>query len=74
MHMQVQRKQNPQLSLEKRDMCFSPSGESIFGYTTEEDERLGCECSRKHWELTTAMADGDFDNAEEVGGRDKDQF
>ncbi len=35
-------------------MCFSPLGESIFGYSIEADERLSCECSRKFWELEEA--------------------
>ncbi len=44
-----------QIALEKRDMCFSPLGESLFGYTTDEDESLNCECSRKRWELDNAL-------------------
>lgn len=51
-YARTQRKENPQVTLEKKDMCSSPDGATIFGYTTEEEERLGCRCSRKHWELT----------------------
>ena len=46
--------------------CFSPLGDTLFGYTVEEEDRLSCECSRKFWELENALADGDFDTAAEA--------